>query len=76
MSDPRFVNIGEFDDKLIEECSELIKAICKAKRFGFDGYHPDRPDKNNAQEILDEIEDVRRAINELEPYLICLVRAK
>ena len=40
MSDPRFEAFGEPEDKLVEECAELIKAISKAKRFGWKEFHP------------------------------------
>ena len=74
MSDPRFEAFGEPEDKLIEECAELIKAISKGKRFGWKEFHPNRPNSNNAQEVLDEIDDVKRAINGLEPLLNALIR--
>jgi len=73
MSDQRFEAFGEPEDKLVEECAELIKAISKGKRFGWKEYHPDRPNSNNAQEVLDEIDDVERAINGLKPLLTALV---
>ncbi len=41
MSHPDFKHIGSPAVRLIEECGELIKAICKAERFGYDGFHPD-----------------------------------
>lgn len=50
---------GNVEDRLIEECSELIQALCKAKRFGFDSHHPDRPQNTNLTEIRGEIMDVR-----------------
>ena len=67
-----FEAFGMPEDKVIEECSEVIKSICKAKRFGWKNYHPSRPETCNAQEILNEVDDLRRAINELEPILICM----
>jgi len=41
MSNPKYAHIGTASDKLIEECSELIKAVIKGKRFGFNKAHPD-----------------------------------
>jgi NTP pyrophosphatase (non-canonical NTP hydrolase) len=46
---------------VIEECSELIQAICKLERFGKDNYHPDRLGTSNFIEMQDEFEDVLRA---------------
>ena len=61
MSDPKYKNIGSASIKLIEECGELIQAVCKGERFGWDNYHPDRPNKTNAQELWEEMEDVKAA---------------
>jgi len=62
--DNKYKNIGSVEDRLIEECSELIQAICKAKRFGYDKSHPDRLESTNLIEIWDEIMDVQNVIEE------------
>ena len=36
--DERFVNIGKAEDKVIEECAEVIQAIVKIKRFGLNNH--------------------------------------
>lgn len=69
MADEKYVHIGRPADKCIEECSELIKTITKARRFGLDNFHPDRPDSSNRIEIYKEIEDVRRSLIALEEWL-------
>ena len=69
MSDPRFANIGSPSIKVIEECSELIQAICKAERFGYLNHHPDRPNKTNRDEIKAKMDDVIESFNRLETVL-------
>jgi hypothetical protein len=69
MSDPRYENIGNLDDKVIEECAELIQSIIKAKRFGLFGKHPLRPESNNLKEIQAEIRDCVKAMKKLDKYL-------
>lgn len=59
----KFAHIGLAEDKVIEECSEVIQAICKIKRFGLYNYHPDRPESNNRSEVLQEMADLRFAID-------------
>ena len=68
MSDKQFRRIGLPEDRLIEECSEVIKAICKAKRFGWEKRHPNYHDGkvNNLQAVRDEIVDVQQAIADFE----------
>ena len=67
MSDPRYAQIGEPAEKLIEECAELIKALCKARRFGWLNHHPEKPlSLTNLQEVLLEIQDVRLRMSEVE----------
>lgn len=66
MSDPRFELIGDPLDCLIEECSELIKAIIKIKRFGWqNGWDG----KRNDEEILKEIIDVRKRCDEIQRFI-------
>lgn len=65
----QFKAFGSPQDGVIEECAELIKAICKAERFGYRNYHPSSPGICNAQEIVNEIDDVRRRLNEFDPIL-------
>lgn len=68
-----FEAFGSPEIKVISECAEVIHAITKAKDFGWRNYHPDRPDVCNAQLILSEIDDARRAFNMLEPLLKCFI---
>lgn len=63
MSDSKYVAIGSVEDRVIEECSEVIKAICKAQRFGYDNFHPERK-RANVYEIADEIQDLKRVLDE------------
>lgn len=52
--------------RVIEECSELIKAVCKAERFGWLNTHPDRPSKTNRDDVKAEMNDVVEACENLE----------
>lgn len=55
---------------LIEEMSEVTKAACKALRWGLDSCHPGTGE-SNAEQILNEWEDVKAAIERLMPVLKC-----
>lgn len=66
----KYCDIGLWEDKVIEEASELItelstliKAIIKAKRFGLENRNPHKPDKTNRERIIEEIDDLNYAIN-------------
>lgn len=66
----KYIDIGELDDKVIEEASEVIKAICKIKRFGLLNFHPKHPERNNLTDVLDEIVDLRYALDRYEESLL------
>jgi NTP pyrophosphatase (non-canonical NTP hydrolase) len=51
-----------------EECAEVIQAISKIFRFGFDAQHPNE-DRNNLQRLEEELGDLACRIscrNEIE----------
>ena len=76
MSDSRYADIGSPETKAIEECAELIYILCKADRFGWNCYHPADPtQKKNWKLALDEIQDVRSALNVLEHHLLTMETA-
>ena len=47
--------------KLIEECSEVIHALCKVERFGPHNFHPDTG-IGNQQKVFNEIQDLKDAL--------------
>lgn len=73
--DENYKFIGDADDLVIEECSELIHAICKIKRFGLQGADPKIPNICNAQLALNEISDLYQRIEEFKPTLESAARA-
>lgn len=44
---------------LQEECAEVIQAVSKIRRFGWDSYYPGQPEKINRLLLEEEIGDVR-----------------
>ena len=69
MVDIKYSHTGTIDHRLIEECAELIKEICKTERFGYNNYHPKKPSVSNKNRILREIKDVRKLLDEMESYM-------
>ena len=69
MSHPEWASIGTPETRTIEECSELIQALCKAQRFGWFNFHPDFPDRTNLSDVMGEMDDVVEAIEKLEVHL-------
>ena len=71
MSNVEYAKIGKCEDRVIEECGELIQAICKAKRFGLTKHHPQRSVHfTNLKHILAEIEDVQNILKEYARELL------
>jgi hypothetical protein len=67
MSDPKYETTGNLNDRVIEECSELIKELCKAKRFGYFNYHPLDSEKIlNINRIRNEIKDCEKVFEQLK----------
>jgi uracil-DNA glycosylase len=65
MSDPKYKHIGHPLTRVMEECSEVIKAACKIERFGLYSYHPDDLNKNtNFNKLKAEMADVVEAWND------------
>lgn len=60
-------------EHLIEECSELILALQKAKRFGWDSVKPSLVEPTtNLQQVLDECRDVETQIMRFRQLVIRL----
>ena len=70
MSDPKYIDIGRLETRVIEECSELIKALCKVDRFGWQSCHPKMPGLTNHDQVMLEIDDVIEACNRLKRNII------
>ena len=48
---------------LIEECGEVIQAVGKIQRHGYESYNPDRPEKgSNRAQLEAELGDLRAAV--------------
>lgn len=54
--------ISEVLTILQEECAEVIQAISKINRFGFDGKHP-KETKTNSEHLAEELGDLQCMID-------------
>jgi len=70
MVHPDYVKIGDPEDRIVEEIGEILKALGKGKRFGWENYHPDDKDKQtNFQKLHYEILDLLYAYDDLRVKL-------
>jgi len=58
MSNTKYEHIGDPAIRVLEEIGELVQAICKGERFGWDNHHPDRT-LTNTEELWGEWCDLR-----------------
>jgi phosphoribosyl-ATP pyrophosphohydrolase len=71
MSHEKYALIGTPEDKVIEECAELIQAVMKARRFGYFNCHPDDVHATTNLDLIKmEMDDVVQKFNEYEKYLM------
>jgi hypothetical protein len=66
MNKADYIATADRKDHVIEECAELTQAICKARRFGWFNYHPDRPGTTNYDDVILEMDNVVQAIERLQ----------
>ncbi len=64
--DLKYNTQGTPEIRVIEECGELIQALCKANRFGWFNWDPRTPECKNIDNVLSEVDDVKSALLDLE----------
>lgn len=69
MADTSYCDQGTPAIKLIEECAELIQAVTKGERFGWDSCHPDS-DITNYEQLKHEYMDINRAYDILVDHIV------
>ena len=65
----QYTEIGTPAMRVIEECGELIQAVMKGERFGYDAHHPNRPETNNLVDVRHELQDIVDAVYRLEAFV-------
>jgi NTP pyrophosphatase (non-canonical NTP hydrolase) len=55
-------SVSEALDILQEEAAEVIQAVSKIRRFGWDSCHPDTPDQCNLEHLEEELGDMQAMI--------------
>lgn len=65
MSHPKYKHIGTPEDRIMEECGEILQALGKGKRFGWSNHHPDTPEISNLAQLSMEIDDLFEAFKNL-----------
>lgn len=61
--------LGEILTILQEECVEVVQAVCKIQRFGFDSCHPTSL-QTNREHLAEEIGDLQAMVDLLKFYNI------
>lgn len=60
------------EDRIIEECAELIQAVQKARRFGWTSSNPNTRGVSNFLQVIIEINDVRESLTRLENHMTAI----
>lgn len=64
-----FNNLSAAQDErlamLAEEAGEIVMAVGKIMRHGYDSYHPDHPNSTNVLELEKEIGDLMAVVREM-----------
>jgi len=63
--DIRYQHLGKRSTKIIEECGELIQALCKYETFGAENKYKENS-LTNLEKVLSEIQDLELAINQFK----------
>lgn len=67
MSHPKYKAMGPLEIKMIEEAAEVLQALCKGIRFGWDKYNPEDPQHaGNEAQLEYEMNDLNEAYHEFK----------
>lgn len=59
---------GNVQIRMVEECGEVLQALGKAERFGYENRYP-KNSKMNYEKLLDEITDLEETLKELRVFI-------